>query len=64
MGYKCGNCNIDFSTKKEWLDHLQDAHNSVFLEGDKESIDYHESRAKQKNHRTLDFINSSSVKVN
>ena len=61
MGYKCGNCNIDFSTKKEWLDHLQDAHNSVFLEGDSDSIAYHEKRANEKAHPTKELINKSKV---
>ena len=61
MGYKCGNCNLDFSTKKDWLDHLQDVHNSVFLEGDSESIAYHDKRAKAKNHATADIISKAKV---
>lgn len=61
MGYKCGNCNIDFSTKKEWLDHLQDVHNSVFLEGDAESIAYHEKRAIEKGHVTDQIIKKAKV---
>ena len=62
MGYKCGNCNIDFATKKEWLDHLQDSHNSVFLEGDEEAKIYHEARAIEKNHSTKEIISKSKVK--
>lgn len=61
MGYKCGNCNIDFGTKKEWLDHLQDVHNSVFLEGDEQSIAYHEKRAKEKNLPTKELVEKSKV---
>lgn len=61
MGYKCGNCGIDFSTKKEWLDHLQDVHNSVFLEGDAESIAYHDKRAREKGHATAELIAKSKV---
>jgi len=34
MGYKCGNCNVDFSTKKEFVEHNIDVHNSPFIEGD------------------------------
>ena len=34
MGYKCGNCNIDFSNKREWIEHNIDVHNSPFVEGD------------------------------
>jgi uncharacterized C2H2 Zn-finger protein len=42
MGYKCGNCNIDFSNRKDWLDHLDQVHDSHFVEGDEMNIKYHE----------------------
>lgn len=34
MGYKCGNCNLDFSNKREFIEHNIDVHNSPFVEGD------------------------------
>jgi len=34
MGYKCGNCNIEFSNKREFVEHNLDVHNSPFIEGD------------------------------
>lgn len=34
MGYKCGNCGIDFPTKKEQVEHMVNVHNSPFLEGE------------------------------
>jgi len=34
MGYKCGNCNIEFSSKREFIEHNLDVHNSPFIEGD------------------------------
>ncbi len=34
MGYKCGNCNIDFSCKRDMIEHMIDSHNSPFIEGD------------------------------
>jgi len=34
MGYKCGNCNLDFSNKREFIEHNLDVHNSPFIEGD------------------------------
>lgn len=40
MGFKCGNCNIEFSTRKEWLDHLVDVHNSPIIEGEERDINY------------------------
>jgi len=34
MGYKCGNCNVEFSNKREFIEHNLDVHNSPFIEGD------------------------------
>lgn len=34
MGYKCGNCNIEFSNKREFVEHNIDVHQSPFIEGD------------------------------
>jgi len=34
MGYNCGNCRIEFSNKRELVEHMLDAHNSPFIEGD------------------------------
>ena len=34
MGYKCGNCNIEFANKREFIEHNLDVHNSPFIEGD------------------------------
>lgn len=48
MGYKCGNCNRDFMTKKTWLDHIANEHESYFLEGDAESVAYHDKIMKIK----------------
>jgi len=38
MGYRCG-CGAEFDNKKEWVAHMVNAHNSPFLEGDKDLID-------------------------
>lgn len=54
MGYRCGNCNKDFATRKDWLDHLYNDHRSVFLEGDERDIAYHEEKLK------IDAKNDSS----
>ncbi len=34
MAYKCGNCNIEFANKREFIEHMIDVHNSPFIEGD------------------------------
>jgi len=34
MGYKCGNCNVEFQNKREFVEHMLDVHNSPFIEGD------------------------------
>lgn len=33
MGYKCGNCGIDFPSKREIVEHMLDVHNSPYIEG-------------------------------
>lgn len=38
MGFKCGNCGIDFPTKIELVEHMIDAHNSPFYDGDEKMI--------------------------
>lgn len=38
MGFKCGNCGIDFPTKKELVEHMIDVHNSPFYDGDEKLI--------------------------
>ncbi len=40
MGYKCGNTGKEFSTRKEWLDHLVDVMNSPIMEGDAVDVAY------------------------
>lgn len=34
MGYTCSNCGVDFSTRREIVEHMHDKHNCTFLEGD------------------------------
>jgi hypothetical protein len=34
MGYKCGNCSLDFATRREMIEHMIKVHNSPFVEGD------------------------------
>lgn len=38
MGFKCGNCGIDFPTKKELVEHMIEVHNSPFYDGDEKMI--------------------------
>ena len=40
MGYKCLNCNVDFPSKKEQVEHMIDVHSSPFLEGDDGAVIY------------------------
>lgn len=44
---RCGNCNLSFSTKKEWLDHLADVHKSYFLDDSAEGK-YHKKILEEK----------------
>lgn len=48
MGYKCGNTNKEFGTKKDWLDHLCDVMNSPILEGDPVDVEYCRKKLEQK----------------
>ncbi len=48
MGFKCGNCGIEFQTRKEWLDHIADVHKSYFIEGDERDIAYHDKKLRAK----------------
>lgn len=52
MGYKCGNCNIEFSNKREFVEHNLDAHNSPFIEGDFSDVSDNilDKRAKDNTH--------------
>lgn len=34
MGYVCANDGIDFSTKRELIEHMHDKYGCTFLEGD------------------------------
>ena len=34
MGYKCGNCNIEFPNKRAMIEHMIIVHNSPFVEGE------------------------------
>lgn len=34
MGYKCGNCNIEFGNKDQLIVHMATVHDSYFEEGD------------------------------
>jgi len=45
---RCGNCNLNFQTKKEWLDHLADVHNSYILDGDAKDVAYHVKKLQDK----------------
>jgi uncharacterized C2H2 Zn-finger protein len=38
MAFKCGNCGKEHLTRKEWIKHLIDEHNTVFYEGDEKDI--------------------------
>lgn len=38
MAYKCGNCNVEFLTRKALNKHMVEVHNSIFLEGDERDI--------------------------
>ncbi len=46
MGYKCSQCNVDFPHKKGIVDHMADVHNSVFLEGDIQMVQWGKNKAK------------------
>jgi len=48
MGYKCGNTGKEFSTKKEWLDHLCDVMNSPIMEGDEKDVAYCKKKLEEK----------------
>lgn len=43
MAYKCGDCGKEHQTRKEWLDHIAEVHNSFFLEGDEKDVAYHQA---------------------
>lgn len=34
MAYNCGNCAIEFKTKRELVEHMIEKHDSPFYEGD------------------------------
>lgn len=38
MGYKCGNCMVEFQSKKALVSHMQLVHGCDFKEGDPEMV--------------------------
>lgn len=48
-GYACGNCNIGFPTRKQRNEHMVEAHDSPFVEGDERDIQDSIAFAKVKN---------------
>jgi len=47
-GYACGNCSIGFKTRRERTQHMIDAHNSPFVEGDDRDINESKDHATKK----------------
>lgn len=39
MAYKCGDCGKEHASRKEWLTHIIEAHNSVILDGEERDIE-------------------------
>jgi hypothetical protein len=48
MAYKCGNTGKEFSTRKEWLDHLCDVMNSPIMEGEERDVAYCKQKVTEK----------------
>lgn len=62
MGYVCGQCNIDFPTKKKIVEHMVDVHRSPFLEGDDEMKRHSKNHAiKNKDQEIIDKIAENEV---
>lgn len=55
MGYKCGNCGIDFPNKKQIVEHMIDVHNSPFVEGDESMINMSKKHINKDNAKVSKF---------
>lgn len=64
-GYACANCNIGFKTRRERNNHMVDAHNSPFVEGDDRDINDSKARSSEKkNTKAQEALRDAGHEVN
>ena len=61
-GYACGTCNKGFPSKRAIVEHMVKEHDSPYIEGDKEMVEWSKTIATQdKNERALRSISTARL---